>query len=302
MREKDFVHLHLHTDYSLLDAATQIKPLAKRVAALGMSACAITDHGNMYGAISFDHERRDQGVKPIIGCEVYLARGSRHDRERPGAQAAPGEKTNYHMILLARDMRGYQNLVRLTSRAYTEGFYYKPRIDRELLAQHSAGLVGLSACLSGVPSSLLLREREAEAAAAALEFEEILGKGNYFLEIQDHGLEAQNRIRRPLIDLAKRTRIPLVATNDAHYLMPDDARAHDVLLCIGSGKTINDPGRVALRLAVLLRAHAGGNVAAVRRHAGSADAHSGYRRDIGLGCPKAPIICRCTRSRRATGT
>lgn len=244
MNEKDFVHLHLHTDYSLLDATTQIKPLAKRAVELGMPACAITDHGNMYGAISFYNEMRAQGVRPIIGCEVYFARGSRHDRERPGAKAAPGEKVNHHLILLAKDLRGYQNLARLTSRAYTEGFYYKPRIDKELLAQHHEGLIGLAACLSGVPSSLLLRGADEEAAQAALEFEEILGRGNYFLEIQDHGLEAQQRIRRPLIELAKRTQIPLVATNDAHYLMPEDARAHDVLLCIGSGKTVNDAQRL----------------------------------------------------------
>src|SRR6476660_2527930 len=240
MPDRQFVHLHLHTDYSLLDGAIQIKPLANRVEELGMAACAMTDHGNMFGAISFYNAMKYRGVKPIIGCETYITRGSRTDR---GA-GAPGEKANFHLILLAQKYEGYQNLVRLTSKAFTEGFYYKPRIDKELLAQHSKGLIALSSCMSGVPSALLAQDRFDEAAAQALEFEEIMGKGNYFLEIQEHGLEPQARIRKPLIDLSKITGIPLVATNDAHYLMPDDFRAHDVLLCIGSGKTVSDQNRL----------------------------------------------------------
>lgn len=240
MPDQRFVHLHLHTDYSLLDGAIQIKPLAKRTEELGMSACAMTDHGNMFGAISFYNAMKGQGVNPIIGCETYITRGSRSDR----SAGAPGEKANFHLILLAKNLEGYQNLVRLTSKAYTEGFYYKPRIDKELLAEHGKGLIALSACMSGVPSAMLARERFDEAAAAAIEFEEILGKGNYFLEIQEHGLEAQDRIRKPLVELSKRTGVPLVATNDAHYLRPEDARAHDILLCIGSGKTVNDTNRL----------------------------------------------------------
>ena len=240
MQDRQFAHLHLHTDYSLLDGAIQIKPLANRVEELRMQACAMTDHGNMFGAISFYNAMKNHGVKPIIGCETYITRGSRKDR----AAGAPGEKANHHLILLARSFEGYQNLVRLTSKAYTEGFYYKPRIDRELLAKHSKGLIALSACLSGVPSAMLAQERFDEAAAAAIEFEEILGKGNYFLEIQEHGLDAQRRIRKSLVELSKRTGVPLVATNDAHYLTPEDARAHDVLLCIGSGKTVNDTNRL----------------------------------------------------------
>lgn len=240
MLDQKFAHLHLHTDYSLLDGAIQIKPLAKRTEELGMTACAMTDHGNMFGAISFYNTMKNHGVNPIIGCETYITRGSRMDR----SAGAPGEKANFHLILLAKDLDGYQNLVRLTSKAYTEGFYYKPRIDKELLAEHSKGLIALSACLSGVPSAMLAREKFDEAAAAALEFEEILGKGNYFLEIQEHGLEAQDRIRKPLVELSKKTGVPLVATNDAHYLRPDDARAHDVLLCIGSGKTVKDTNRL----------------------------------------------------------
>jgi DNA polymerase-3 subunit alpha len=242
MSKHNFVHLHLHTDYSLLDGAIQIKPLAKRIAELGMPACAMTDHGNMYGAISFYNAMKAQEVKPIIGCEVYITRGSRHDRDKGNAK--PGEKANFHLILLAKNLEGYHNLARLTSKAYTEGFYYKPRIDAELLAKHSDGLVGLSACMSGVPSALLARGACDEAATVAHEFQEILGPGNYFLEIQEHELDAQKRIRKDLVALSKRTGVPLVATNDSHYLMPEDARAHDVLLCIGSGKNVQDPNRL----------------------------------------------------------
>src|ERR1043166_4828170 len=241
MQDKGFVHLHLHTDYSLLDGAIQIKPLAERLGQLGMDTCAMTDHGNMYGAISFYNTMKAKGIKPIIGCETYIAATNRADRS---ARNIGGEKANFHLILLAQNYEGYRNLSRLTSKAFTEGFYYKPRIDKELLAQHSKGLIALSSCMSGVPSALLAQDRFDEAVAAALEFEEILGKGNYFLEIQEHGLEPQARIRKPLVELSKRTGIPLVATNDAHYLMPDDARAHDVLLCIGSGKTVNDTNRL----------------------------------------------------------
>src|SRR5438477_10890573 len=239
--DKGFVHLHLHTDYSLLDGAIQIKPLAERTEQLRMQECAVTDHGNMYGAISFYNTMKARGIKPIIGCETYLAANGRSDRS---ARNIGGEKANFHLILLAKDYEGYRNLSRLTSKAFTEGFYYKPRIDKELLAQHSKGLIALSACMSGVPSAMLAKQCPDDAAKAALEFQEIMGKGNYFLEIQEHGLEPQARIRKPLVELSKRTGIPLIATNDAHYLMPQDARAHDVLLCIGSGKTVNDENRL----------------------------------------------------------
>ncbi|QQS47761.1 MAG: DNA polymerase III subunit alpha [Acidobacteriota bacterium] len=239
---KQFIHLHLHTDYSLLDGAIKIGPLAGRAAELKMPAVAITDHGNLYGALSFYHKMRDAGVKPIVGIEAYIARGSRH--EKGGGDLQPGEKATNHIVLLAKDLKGYHNLVKLSSFAYIEGFWRKPRIDRELLAAHSEGLIGLSACISGVPPSLLLRDKFDEAARASLEFEEILGKGNYYLEIQEHGLDAQKRIRKPLVELSKKTGIPLVATNDSHYLMETDVRAHDTLLCIGTGKTINDPNRL----------------------------------------------------------
>ncbi|MFL6335748.1 MAG: DNA polymerase III subunit alpha [Pyrinomonadaceae bacterium] len=240
MSNIDYAHLHLHTDYSLLDGAIQIKPLAERVKELGMKACAMTDHGNMYGAVSFYKEMKAHDVRPIIGCEVYLAPGHRSDR----SEVRKGGKPYNHMILLAKDREGYHNLVRLTSKAFREGFYRKPRIDRELLAQFSGGLIGLSACLSGVPQEHLKEGRLEEAARAAGEFEDILGKGNYFLEIQDHQLEDQIRINQSLIDLSKKTGIPLVATNDAHYLYREDYEAHDVMLCIGTGKTVNDPNRM----------------------------------------------------------
>ncbi|MFN7926368.1 MAG: DNA polymerase III subunit alpha [Blastocatellia bacterium] len=241
---KEFVHLHLHTDYSLLDGAIKIGPLAKRAAALQMPAVAMTDHGNLFGALSFYHKMRDAGVKPIIGMEGYLARGSRHDKGG-GAPTGPGERATNHIVLLAKDLTGYHNLVKLSSFAYTEGFWRKPRFDRELLAKHSEGLIGLSACISGVPQTLLLQDKFDEAARSALEFEEILGKGNYFLEIMDHGLDPQVRIRKPMAELSKRTGIPAVVTNDSHYLNADDVKAHDCLLCISTGKTINDVGRLS---------------------------------------------------------
>ena len=240
--DKQFVHLHLHTDYSLLDGAIKIGPLAKRAAELQMPAVAMTDHGNLYGALSFYHKMRDAGVKPIIGMEAYIARGSRHDKS--GASTPPGERATNHLVLLAKDLTGYRNLVKLSSFAYIEGFWRKPRIDRELLSQYHEGIIGLSACISGVPPSLLLRDKFEAAARAALEFEEILGKGNYFLEIQEHGLDAQRQIRKPLVELSKKTGIPLVATNDSHYLMASDVKAHDTLLCISTGKTINDQNRL----------------------------------------------------------
>ncbi|HVF68629.1 MAG TPA: DNA polymerase III subunit alpha [Pyrinomonadaceae bacterium] len=240
MSKIDYAHLHLHTDYSLLDGAIQIKPLAERVRELGMKACAMTDHGNMYGAVSFYKEMKAHDVKPLIGCEVYLAPGNRADK----TEVRKGGKPYNHMILIAKDREGYHNLVRLTSKAFKEGFYRKPRIDRELLSQFSGGLIGLSACLSGVPQEHLKGGRLEDAARSAGEFEDILGKGNYFLEIQDHKLEDQIKINQSLIDLSKKTGIPLVATNDAHYLFREDYEAHDVMLCIGTGKTVNEPNRM----------------------------------------------------------
>jgi DNA polymerase III subunit alpha len=241
MPKTDFAHLHLHTDYSLLDGAIQIKPLAERVKELGMKACAMTDHGNMYGAVSFYKEMKAAEVKPIIGCEVYLAPSSRFEK----ADVKKGAKPYNHMILLAKDRVGYHNLVRLTSKAFKEGFYRKPRIDRELLSQFGEGLIGLSACLSGVPQAHLKEGNLEAAERAAYEFQDILGRGNYYLEIQDHKLEDQQKINGSLLELSQRTGIPLVATNDAHYLTREDYEAHDVMLCIGTGKTVNDRDRMS---------------------------------------------------------
>jgi DNA polymerase-3 subunit alpha len=240
MPNTDFVHLHLHTDYSLLDGAIQIKPLAERVRELGMKACAMTDHGNMYGAVSFYKEMKAADIKPIIGCEVYLAPTSRFEK----ADVRKGAKPYNHMILLAKNREGYHNLVRLTSKAFKEGFYRKPRIDRELLSKFGAGLIGLSACLSGVPQAHLKEGNFEAAERSAHEFRDILGDGNYYLEIQDHKLEDQQKINGSLLELSRRTGIPLVATNDAHYLTRDDYEAHDVMLCIGTGRTVNDTDRM----------------------------------------------------------
>src|SRR5215831_12305328 len=240
MNEKDFVHLHLHTDYSLLDGAIQIKQLAKRAQELNVRAVAVTDHGNMYGGISFYNQIKATGIKPILGMEAYIAKGRHTDRGEDGS-----ERGMNHIILLAKDLEGYRNLVRLTSHSFIDGYYYKPRIDKELLATHSKGLVALSACLSGVPSSLLLTDKSEEAAKQAGEFQEILGKGNYYLEVQNHGLEEEvNTVIPGMIALSKKTGIPLVATNDCHYLSKDDWRAHDILVCIGAGKTVNESRRL----------------------------------------------------------
>src|SRR6185369_12127338 len=226
----------LHSDFSLLDGAIHIEPLTQRAQQLNARAVAVTDHGNLNGAISFYNQMKSSGVKPIIGIEAYIAKGKHTDRGD-----ATGEKGANHIILLAKNLIGYHNLAKLSSLSFTQGYYYKPRIDKELLATHSEGLVALSACLSGVPSSLLLSDKFDEAARQAKEFEDILGKGNYYLEVQNHGLEQEVETVIPgMIQLSKKTGIPLAATNDCHYLMQDDWRAHDILVCIGAGKTVNE--------------------------------------------------------------
>jgi DNA polymerase III subunit alpha len=241
MNEKDFVHLHLHSDFSLLDGAIKIKPLAKRAQETGARAVAITDHGNMFGALSFYNTMKGSGVKPIIGIEAYLSKSRMTDR----GDTTTGERGRNHIILLAKNLKGYQNLIKITSFSYTEGFYYKPCIDKEFLAAHSEGLVCLSACLSGVPSALLLTDKFDEAARRAKEFEDMFGKGNYYLEIQNHQLEEEVGTVIPgMIALSKKTGIPLVATNDCHYLMKEDWRAHDIHVCIGAGKVHTETRRV----------------------------------------------------------
>ena len=233
----DFVHLHVHTEYSLLDGACRIDKLVKRAAELGQKAVAITDHGVMYGVMDFYKAAKKAGVKPIIGCEVYVAEKSRFDM-------GPSAGESYHLVLLCKDMTGYKNLIYLDSMAFTEGFYKHPRIDWQLLEKHSEGLICLSACLAGQVQRLLLEGRYDDAKECALKYSRLFGSGNYYLELQDHGLEEQKEINRQLIRLSQETSIPLVATNDAHYITREQADMHDVLLCIQTGKKQEDTERM----------------------------------------------------------
>ncbi|MGA7615050.1 MAG: DNA polymerase III subunit alpha [Thermoanaerobaculia bacterium] len=238
-----FVHLHLHTQYSLLDGANRPGELARRVKALGMSASAITDHGNMFGAIEFYEAMKGEGLKPIIGCEMYMALGSRFDKAGVEEQSADAGSNN-HLIVLAANDAGYRNLVKLVSAGFTEGFYYKPRIDRELLREHREGLICLSSCLKGEVSQALAAGNYQKAKEAALAYKEILGPDNFFLEIQDHGIPDQQKIIPLMARLAEEVGLRMVATNDSHYLNRDDSFAHEVLLAIGTGKTLNDEKRM----------------------------------------------------------
>lgn len=233
-----FVHLHVHTEYSLLDGANRIRDLIARTVELGMDSIAITDHGVMYGVVDFYKEAVKNGIKPILGCEVYTARRTRFDKQ-PGVDADQG-----HLVLLAKDDEGYRNLMKIVSIGFTEGFYYKPRIDMEVLEKYSRGLIALSACMSGdVPSAILDGNYE-KAREKALQFNRIFGQGNFYLELQNNGIREQNLVNQGLIRLSKETGIPLAATNDAHYLRREDAKAHEVLLCIQTGKKITDEDRM----------------------------------------------------------
>ncbi|WP_029688592.1 DNA polymerase III subunit alpha [Thermoanaerobacter sp. A7A] len=234
-----FVHLHVHSEYSLLDGSCRIKDLIAKTKELNMKAIAITDHGVMYGVIDFYKEAVAQGIKPIIGCEIYVAPRSMQDREY-GI-----DNENYHLVLLAKDMTGYKNLMKIVTVASIEGFYYKPRVDREFLKEHSEGLIALSACLAGEVPSYILRGEYEKAKEAALFYDSIFGRGNFYLELQDHGILEQQKVNKELIRLSKETGIPLVATNDVHYLEKKDAKAHEVLLCIQTGKTIDDEDRMS---------------------------------------------------------
>jgi DNA polymerase-3 subunit alpha len=234
----EFVHLHLHTEYSLLDGACQVDALVDQAADLGMKALAMTDHGNMFGAVAFHDACRDRGIAPILGCEIYVATGSRFDKSASGITDAYN-----HLTLLAASAEGYHNLVKLVSAGYTEGFYHRPRIDKELLQKHNRGIVCLSGCLSSELGVALRNGNEAEAVRVVGEFGEIFDEGRFFLEMMEHGLEEQRRVNRALARMRERTGLPLVATNDAHYLLKDDAHAHDVLLCIGTGKKLEDAER-----------------------------------------------------------
>jgi DNA polymerase-3 subunit alpha len=237
MAPPNFVHLHLHTDYSLLDGACEIGELTAEAARRGMPAVAVTDHGNLFAAANFYHKATTHGVKPIIGCEVYVAPDNHKNR---GADA---ERSN-HLVLLCENDEGYRNLIQLVSTGFLEGFYYKPRVDHELLAQHSKGLIALSACLRGEVADALLSDKYDQARTNAYRLRDIFGKGNFFLEVQDQGLEVETRINRDLVQLSRETGIPLVATNDCHYLTRSDAHAQEVLMCIQTGKTMSDTQRM----------------------------------------------------------
>jgi DNA polymerase-3 subunit alpha len=236
---KNFVHLHLHSQYSLLDGTIQFGPLVRRVKELGMPAVAVTDHGGMMGTIEFYEEANRNGVKPIIGTEIYVAPGSREEKK-----AAPNGEYAYHLVLLAENEAGYRNLLKLSSLAQTEGFYYKPRVDKELLRQYSEGLIATSACLQGEIPFAMAAEGEGKALELLEEYRSIFADGRFFLEIQDNGLPEQERMNPRIVALARRTGTPLVATNDCHYLNPEDARFHEILLCLQTGRTIGDPARM----------------------------------------------------------
>ena len=235
----EFTHLHVHTEYSLLDGSSKITELVSKVKELGMDSCAITDHGVMYGVIDFYKECKKQGIKPILGCEVYVAPGSRKDME-----AKSSENKYYHLVLLAENNIGYQNLMKIVSRGFTEGFYYKPRVDKEVLEEFHDGIIALSACLAGEVAVNIRRGLYDEALKTAKEYEGIFGKGNYFLELQDHGIPEQGTVNQALLRISRETGIELVATNDSHYISPEDAKPHDVLLCIQTQKKVTDEDRM----------------------------------------------------------
>src|SRR5258707_421034 len=233
----EFVHLHLHTDYSLLDGACDVKKLIKRVAEIGQKSVAMTDHGNIYGTVEFVDAAEKMGIKPIVGCELYICKKDDH--------RAPPEGDSYnHLLVLAENEEGYRNLIKITSEASMHGFYYKPRVSKKFLAEHSKGLIGLSGCLAGEVCESLMAGKYESARDAAGFYRDIFGKDNFFIEIQDQGLEEERRIHSDLFRLEKEMGIPMVATNDSHYLCEDDAHAQDVMICVQTGKSIHDTNRL----------------------------------------------------------
>src|SRR5881392_2127421 len=238
MARDSFVHLHLHTEYSLLDGSIRMKELMKKAAEFKMPAVAITDHGNLFGAVEFYQEAIRAGVKPIIGCEAYIAPGSHKDRPASRRDAA------YHFTLLAQNETGYRNLVKLITAAHLDGFHYAPRIDKELLSTHAAGLIGLSGCLAGEINSAIRANNLEKAKQSAAEYRDILGPENFFMEMHDHGMEEQRLCNRVLPQIAREIGVGLVAANDVHFLRRSDHDAHDVMLCIGTGKMVQDENRM----------------------------------------------------------
>ncbi|MDE6957632.1 MAG: DNA polymerase III subunit alpha [Lachnospiraceae bacterium] len=235
----NFAHLHVHTEYSLLDGSNKIKEYVARVKELGMNSAAITDHGVMFGVIDFYREAKKAGINPILGCEVYVAPGSRFDKE-----VGTKEDRYYHLVLLAENNQGYQNLMKIVSKGFVEGYYYKPRVDMEILEEYHEGIIALSACLAGEVQRNLSRGMYEEAKASAYRYEEIFGKGNFFLELQDHGIAEQGIVNQQLLRLSQETKMELVATNDVHYTYASDEKAHDILLCIQTGKKLDDENRM----------------------------------------------------------
>jgi DNA polymerase-3 subunit alpha len=242
MKSGNFVHLHVHTQYSLLDGTIRLDNLFKKAKEYQMFAVAMTDHGNIFGAIDFYQHAQKYGIKPIIGCELYVAQKSRFDKN-----AHTTGEGSYHLLVLVKDGQGYKNLMRLVTQAYLEGFYYRPRVDKELLSSHSEGLIGLSACLHGEIASLLLKRNKETARAVAHEYREMFGEGNFYLEIMENGLPEQKIVNNGLIEIGRELSIPLVATNDCHYIDREDAEAHEVLLCIQTGKTMEDTDRMRFK-------------------------------------------------------
>ena len=234
-----FTHLHVHTEYSLLDGSSKIKELVARAKELGMDSLAITDHGVMYGVIDFYRAAKDAGIKPIIGCEIYVSPGSRFERE-----TGHNEDRYYHLVLLAENDKGYHNLMKIVSKGFTEGYYYKPRVDYEVLEQYSEGIIALSACLAGEVQKYLARNMYDEACKSALRYQKIFGKGNFFLELQDHGIDMQKKVNMDLLRMSSELGIELVTTNDIHYIYDTDYEAHDILLCIQTGKKVMDEDRM----------------------------------------------------------
>ena len=234
-----FTHLHVHTEYSLLDGSNKINEYVARVKELGMDSAAITDHGVMFGCIDFYKAAKAAGIKPILGCEVYVAPGSRFDKEM-----GKEENRYYHLVLLAENQEGYQNLIKIVSLGFADGFYYKPRVDKEILEKYHEGIIALSACLAGEVARTVTRGFYEEAKAAALSYEKIFGKGNFFLELQDHGIPEQKHVNQQLLRMSRETGIQLVVTNDVHYTYDTDAEAHDILLCVQTGKRLQDEDRM----------------------------------------------------------
>ena len=243
----EFTHLHVHTEYSLLDGSNKIKEYVARVKELGMDSAAITDHGVMYGVIDFYRAARAEGINPILGCEVYVAPGSRFDRE-----AGSGEDRYYHLVLLAENNQGYANLMKIVSKGFTEGFYYKPRVDLAVLKEYHEGIIALSACLAGEVARYLQRGMYEDARQQHLRYQDIFGKGNFFLELQDHGIPAQRLVNQELLRMHEETGIDLVATNDVHYTRAEDADPHDILLCLQTNKKLADEDRMRYEAASIM--------------------------------------------------